>query len=76
MDKEQEIRAKALEIAARIIGKTNWPHAGSAVINGGQMIKERDSKSFDEIFTPYRSLALLIERDISATTGDKTPASL
>jgi hypothetical protein len=75
MNEKQEIRAKALEISALIIGKTGWPHEGSAVISGGQRVQERNPRPFDEIFMPYHSIALLIERDICEATGDKTSAS-
>jgi hypothetical protein len=39
-------------------------------------VKAKDPQSFDEIFTPYRSLALLIERDIHGAKGGETPSSV
>jgi hypothetical protein len=69
MNQEQENqwrRAKALEIAALILGKAEWPHEGSAMISGRQRVSARDPKPYDEIFTPYRSLADLIAKDIRA----------
>jgi hypothetical protein len=39
------------------------------------MVPAHDPKPFDEVFTPYRSLADLIERDIGEAKGGKTPAS-
>jgi hypothetical protein len=75
MNTEQEIRAKALEIAALILGKTSWPHEGSAAISGGQRGQAHNPKPFNEIFTPYRHLADLIATDICEAAGGKTPAS-
>jgi hypothetical protein len=59
MDEVKEIRMKAFEIAALILGPT--PGLGSL----------KDADKADKFFQKYRDIACLVEQDIRSTSGSQ-----
>ncbi|MDR1955811.1 MAG: hypothetical protein LBQ30_03050 [Treponema sp.] len=74
---DQELRAKALEIAARILGPTDkppYPHITDMVSTKGDKHLNATVSAIplEEMFTFYHELANLVEQDIRGAWKPKT----
>jgi hypothetical protein len=74
---DQELRAKALEVAALILGPTDTrphPHVATIAARGSDktLTARVSGAPLDEMFTVYHELANLVEQDIRGDWKPKT----